>query len=142
MRVEEYVAAPDDEREAHLASLDAPGLLRFGVDLYHAGEYWHAHEAWEAAWLAAPTGLHGFYQGLIQLTAAFVHLRRGQYPGAVRLLAAAIEKLAAYPADCMGLDVASLLAAARRALARLQELGEKRVREFDWAMAPRIALLA
>jgi len=138
MRVEEYVAASDSEREAHLASLSPDELLNWGIELYNAGEYWHAHEAWEAAWLDAPNELRPFYQGLIQVAAAFVHVTRGEYPGSVRLLQAGIEKLETYPEDYLGVDIASLLDGARRARARLVELGERRLGEFDRGLIPRI----
>ena len=138
MRAEEYVAASDGEREAYLASLSADELLQLGIELYNAGEYWHAHEAWEAVWLDAPTGLRGFYQGLIQVTAAFVHVTRGEYPGSVRLLRAGIEKLEAYAPAYKGIDLAGLIEGARRARARLVSLGEKRIGEFDRGLIPRI----
>src|SRR3990172_4554127 len=96
MRLDEYLATGDEQRTAYLASLSPAGLLALGIELYNAGHFWHAHEAWEAAWLDAPNELRAFYQGLIQVTAAFVHVTRNEYPGSVRLLAAGIEKLEGY----------------------------------------------
>jgi hypothetical protein len=138
MHVNEYPTRRDEERAAYLASLTPEELLRFGIELYNAGHFWHAHEAWEEVWLEAEQEMRHFYQGLIQVAACFVHVTRGEYPGSVKLLAAGIEKLETYPADCLGVDVASLLAGARRAQASLAALGEKRVGEFDRELIPRI----
>lgn len=138
MLVDEYPKTSDAEREAYLASLSPEELLQLGIELYNAGHFWHAHEAWEEVWLEAPQEIRHFYQGLIQVAAAFVHVLRDEYAGSVKLLGAGIEKLERYPADCLGVDVAALLDGARRADARLVELGEKRVREFDRGLIPRI----
>jgi predicted metal-dependent hydrolase len=115
-------------------------LLRFGVDLYNARHFWHAHEAWEQVWLDAEDELRPFYQGLIQVTAAFVHVVRDEYPGSVRLLEAGIEKLAAYPASFMAIELGALVEGARQAHARLVELGERRIGQFERELIPRIAL--
>ena len=71
-------------------------LLRAGIELYNGGSYFEAHEAWEEVWLEAENSEREFYQGLIQVTAAFVHVTRNEYPGSVRLLDAGISKLARY----------------------------------------------
>jgi hypothetical protein len=60
-----------------------------GVDLFNAGYYWEAHEAWEPLWHAhnrrGPTA--AVLQGLIKLAAAGVKVRQGQ-PHGVRAHAA------------------------------------------------------
>jgi len=56
-----------------------------GVELFNAGYYWEAHEAWEGLWLAhgrrGPTA--AALQGLIKLAAAALKVREGR-PGGVR----------------------------------------------------------
>ncbi|HLF76892.1 MAG TPA: DUF309 domain-containing protein [Dehalococcoidia bacterium] len=138
MLAEGYWAVEGDEREAYLESLSADELLELGIELYGAGHYWNAHEAWEQVWLDAPRELRAFYQGLIQVTAAFVHVTRGEYPGSVRLLEAGIDKLEAYESPTLGVDVGHVVQGSRQALARLRELGERRVGEFEMWLAPRI----
>ncbi|MEN0111307.1 MAG: DUF309 domain-containing protein [Planctomycetota bacterium] len=58
----------------------------YGVDLFNAGFYWEAHEAWERVWIAC--GRRGevadFLKGLIKLAAAAVKRRAGSPEGAVR----------------------------------------------------------
>jgi predicted metal-dependent hydrolase len=141
MQVDEYMTQlTHEERQEHIASLTPGELLQLGIDLYNAAHYWHAHEAWEAAWLEAPDELRLFYQGLIQVTAAFVHVKRNEYPGSVSLLAAGIAKLDRYPTPMLGIDLEQLLEGARAARARLIALGERRLPDFDQALIPPITL--
>lgn len=95
----------------------------FGIDLYHAGYLWEAHEQWEGIWKASPDPLQReFLQGLIQLAAS--QLKGGR--GGRKLEARARERLgtvAGAHARYMGLDVRALLAA-------------------DWQPAPRLVLAA
>jgi hypothetical protein len=55
-----------------------------GVDLFNAGFYWEAHEAWESLWHAhgrrGPTAT--LLKGLIKLAAAGVKIREGRASGA------------------------------------------------------------
>jgi predicted metal-dependent hydrolase len=139
MTVDAYFAAErGDQRDAYLESLSPEALLQLGIDLYNAGHYWNAHEAWEQVWMDCDTGLRAFYQGLIQITAAFVHVTRNECPGAIRLLDAGIEKLEKYPAMYLGVRLGPLLDGARACRSRLQHLGEKRIADFDRALIPKI----
>lgn len=84
-----------------------------GVRLFNDREFWHAHEAWEALWLEADDdGLVQFYQGLIQLAAAYHHMQRGTFPGAVRLFEAALRRLEPFPAGYHDLDRSAAVSAA------------------------------
>ncbi len=136
MRVEEYTALDLEARERHLEGLSAEDLLQLGVDLYNAAEYWHAHEAWEAVWLDAERELRYFYQGLIQVAAAFVHLTKGEYPGTVSLLDGGREKLELYPASFQGVALGRLLTGVKAVQVEVQALGAKRLAEFDRALIP------
>ncbi len=138
MQVEEYTALEAEAREQHLEALSAQELLQLGVELYNAAAYWHAHEAWEAVWLEAERELRYFYQGLIQVAAAFVHLTRGEYPGTISLLDAGSEKLELYPESFQGVALGRLLSGVKAARAEVSTLGAKRLAEFDRALIPRI----
>jgi predicted metal-dependent hydrolase len=138
MTVDRYFAVDGDEREDYLGSLFPDELLHLGIDLYNAGHYWNAHEAWEEVWLESERGLRGFYQGLIQVSAAFVHVTRNRYPGGVKLLTEGISKLERYPPHYMGLDLAAFAEGARAARERLLALGEARIAEFQRELIPRI----
>jgi uncharacterized protein len=138
MTIEGYFGVHGDERDAYLEAQTPDALLQLGIDLYNAGHYWNAHEAWEQVWLDSERDMRGFYQGLIQVTAAFVHVTRNEFPGAIRLLDAGIEKLEKYPATFHGVQLNDLLRGARQARSRLWALGEKRITEFDRALIPGI----
>ena len=98
-----------------------------GVDLFNRKEFWHAHESWEELWLEAGTDLHQYLQGLIQLAAAYHHVKRGTTRGAVRLFDAALKRLEAFPPVHCGIDRGAAVAAAlrdRERLARGQAAGD------------------
>jgi predicted metal-dependent hydrolase len=96
------------------------GPLAEGLRLYNTGEYFTAHEAWEEIWLAAPEPERTFLQALIQVTAAFEHLKRNDNQlGASRLLGYALRRLEPYAADFGRIDVERLRADIRERLVSL-----------------------
>jgi len=102
--------APDPERWQ-----DSHDYLR-GIDLFNAGYYWEAHEAWEGLWNACGrTGATAsFLQALIALAAAGVKLGEGKSRGVAAHAARAASLLGGLePARFMGLDIASLVATVR-----------------------------
>jgi predicted metal-dependent hydrolase len=99
------------------------GNLAEGLRLYHAGEFFTAHEAWEIVWLTSPEPEKTFLQGLIQVTAAFHHLRRDNPLGTLLLLQAALRRLDRYPAFFGGIAVGALCDDIREKL-QILETGE------------------
>ena len=117
-------------------------ILVKGVEQYNAGYYFEAHETLEELWLPSPWPVRPFLQGIIQLAAGFVHLMRHEYPGTIRLLGRAIEKLEAAPDGYMGIDSKQLVAEARRAHEQLETLGPDHFQEWDLRGIPKIAFVA
>ncbi len=99
------------------------GALAEGLRLYHAGEFFAAHEAWESVWLSSAEPEKTFLQGLIQVTAAFHHLQGNNPLGAMLLLQGALRRLERYPPDFGGISVAALCHDIRECLKTL-EAGE------------------
>ena len=97
-----------------LSKPDFVAHFRAGLDHFNACEFWDAHESWETIWLEAESEVHLFLQGLIQLAAAYHHVRRGTYPGGLRLFDAAFEKLDRFPKRWCGIDRTSVEEDARR----------------------------
>lgn len=85
-----------------------------GVAFFNKQEFWLAHEAWEEIWLHATGDERIFLQGLIQLAAAYHHVKRGTLRGAPRLFDAALQKLGRVPNGYRDLDRRAAIDAAPR----------------------------
>jgi hypothetical protein len=82
-----------------------------GIDLFNAEQFWHAHEEWETAWLAAADPqVRLFYKGIIQTAAALVHWQRGNPKGLHLNWQKARTKLTQLPPHLLGLDLLALIA--------------------------------
>jgi len=95
-----------------------------GVHHFNAREFWEAHESWETIWLVAESEVEQFLQGLIQIAAAYHHVMRGTYRGAIRLFEAGLRRLEPFPAHYCDVDRSGVESAAQRdreSLARAQE---------------------
>jgi len=115
----ESSAATDDlprGRTPPLAPSEADDLFRRGVALFNGVRYWHAHEAWETLWRAAPDDERDFYQGLIQLAAGLLHLQRRNRRGARNKLGEGVAKLKPFQPAHHGIFVNELIGRAERIL--------------------------
>ena len=91
-----------------------------GLRLYNARYYWHTHEELEALWKPLRGGPRDFYQGLILAAAGFWHLdHSGRWWASRRLFSRAIDRLAPYPSEQMGLDLRPIRNALGRAVESL-----------------------
>jgi uncharacterized protein len=101
-----------------------------GVAHFNAREFWDAHEAWEEIWLAAESDVEQFLQGLIQVAAAYHHLKRGTFSGGVRLFDAGLRRLQAFPPGFCDLDRAAAESRAREhRVWAAERLGEEKRHE-------------
>jgi len=91
-------------------------LFRRAVALFNGVRYWHAHEAWETLWRAAPDDDRDFYQGLIQVAAGLLHLQRRNMRGARNKLREGLAKLRPYQPAYHGIFVNELIGEATRLL--------------------------
>ena len=115
------------------------GEFYAALDQFNRRWYFESHETLEDLWMVTPMPERQFFQGIIQLAAAFVHFSRGEYPGIFKLLDAADEKIAGFTPERFGVDTAGLLNNLRRARAEIAALGEDRFREWDERTAPVIS---
>ncbi len=106
-------------------------ILLAGIGQFNDGYFFQAHETLEDLWLVSPLPTRTFLQGIIQTAAAFVHMRRREYTGTVRLLGHALAKLETFPGEYMGIDVARLVTEVRAARDELLALGPERFEEWD-----------
>jgi uncharacterized protein len=95
--------------------------VKKGVELFNAGSYWAAHEAWEEEWLPDRKGPEGgFYKGLIQVAAGCLHYTRRNRRGALNKWRSGADYLRPYLPQHRGLALAPLVAAVDELLARLE----------------------
>jgi uncharacterized protein len=82
-----------------------------GLELSQQGEFFAAHEAFEAAWRAAEPSERDFFQGLVHVVVSAYQRGRGRALGAGRQREKARRRLGPYAPAHRGLDVAAVLAA-------------------------------
>ncbi len=128
---------------AEHASAYPPEYLA-GIDLYNAGEFHAAHDAWEERWRddCGPREKL-FLQALIQSAVVFHHIEIGRRGAARRMYRTALEKFERLgAARFMSLDVSGYLAQLARSLSWLEGAEDPReaLRPADFA-PPRISLL-
>jgi uncharacterized protein len=84
------------------------GSLAEGLQCYHAQQFFEAHEHWEAVWLTLAEPEKSFLQSLVQISAAFHHLRRGNLTGAISLLTRSLRRLDRCSSSFCNVNVAKL----------------------------------
>lgn len=127
--------------EAHVAAYPVEYIA--GIDLYNAGEFHAAHDAWEERWLdrAGPREKL-FLQAMIQSAVIFHHLEIGRPGAARRMFELASEKFDRLGARrFMSLDVDDYRRHLRAALAWLIEAEDPRAAVRPEFEPPAIRLL-
>jgi hypothetical protein len=96
------------------------GSLAEGLHCYSNEQFFEAHEHWEAVWLTLREPEKSFLQALIQVSAAFHHLGRGNRQGAFSLLTRSFRRLDRCPSPYCCLDLALLREQVREWLSALE----------------------
>ena len=97
------------------------GPLAEGLRCYRAQQFFEAHEHWESVWLTLREPEKSFLQSLVQISAAFHHLRRGNRVGAISLLTRSLGRLDRCPSPYCSIDTQRLREQARQWLKALEE---------------------
>ncbi len=100
------------------------GALAEGLQCYRNGEFFLAHEHWEKVWLKCQEPEKTFLQALIQIAAAFHHLRKSNPAGTRSLLRVALRRLENYPVEFGEVAVEALRDSIRAWLEALDEGNE------------------
>ncbi|MEP6740850.1 MAG: DUF309 domain-containing protein [bacterium] len=127
--------------DAHIAAYPVEYIA--GIDLYNAGEFHAAHDAWEERWMGEVGAQEKlFLQAMIQSAVAFHHLEIGR-PGAARqMYTRAKEKFALLGSNVfMSLDLIDYQAQLDQALSWLLTVPDPRELAPPEIHPPRIALL-
>jgi hypothetical protein len=110
------VTDADGRRKAYrpLDATTRAAALAAGIAAYDRGDFFEAHELLEPAWMGTDDRAErSFVQGLIKLSAAYVHGVRGNPAGIAKNLDGArarLEDALAAGSDGAGLDLATLVA--------------------------------
>ena len=118
-----------------------PSLLLKGIEQFNRGEFFAQHETLEELWRAETRDVRYLYQGILQIGVGLHHIKRLNPHGAVYMLSRGITYLRQFAPHCQGVDVVELLEQADRALTKVVELGPERLQQFDWSLAPKVALI-
>lgn len=118
-------------------TITVPANLQRACEEFNSGKFYECHESIEEIWQLETGPVRNAYKGLIQIAAAFVHLSRGKYVGAERLLRTGTAYLAPYrPGGAMGFDIEAVCAAAEECYERLVAAGPAAAPAFDLARRP------
>ncbi len=99
----------DPLREIPMSEEDWDEFHR-GVTFFNSGKFWNAHEAWEQVWLRHAEDERLFFQGLIQLAAAYHQLLlKKSVSGMVNNFDKAAAKLEVFQPEYLGVHVKPLL---------------------------------
>lgn len=117
--------------------ITVPGNFAVGCGEFNSGLFYECHERFEEVWQLETGPVRDLYKGLIQVAAAFVHLQRGKFIGAERLLRTGAGYLAPYRAEgAMGFDVERICLAVEDVYGRLMAAGPDGVPSLDLARRP------
>jgi hypothetical protein len=108
-------------RTAALPPDEVDELFHRGVALFNGVRYWHAHEAWETLWRAAPDAGRDFYQGLIMVAAGLLHVQRRNVRGARNKLSEGVVRLRPYAPTHHGIFVDEVVVRAQRIVEQLDQ---------------------
>jgi hypothetical protein len=75
-----------------------------GIVLFNRGDFFEAHEVWEALWMETAGEDKRFYQALIQAAVGLCHFCNGNQRGAVKLYRSSRDYMERYGSPHLGLD--------------------------------------
>jgi len=107
---------------------------RAGILLFNAGRYFDAHEELEAAWKDERGKVRELYQGILEAAVTYLHITRGNYPGAMKVFGRSVRWLKDWPEICRGVDVGQLRRDLSVAISEVRRLGPGRLAEFNGSL--------
>ncbi len=126
--------------DAHIAAYPVEYIA--GIDLYNAGEFHAAHDAWEERWMGEVGSQEKlFLQAMIQSAVAFHHLDIGRPGAARRMYQMAKEKFARLGRNVfMSLDLEDYQAQLDSSLSWLLTVADPRELPIPQITLPKIRL--
>jgi hypothetical protein len=87
-----------------IQSQKLPNSVLQGLQRFNQGEFYEAHEDFEAAWRQTPGEEREYYRALLQISGGFFRLSQGNPKGAQKFFQLAAGWLARFPNVFMGMD--------------------------------------
>ena len=113
--------------------------LQRGVEAFNAGEFFLAHEIWEALWLETIGPEKVLLQGLVQIAAGYAKVESGVRGGALKLLARGLERVRQYSPTALSLRLGPFVDGVEADLQSLRATAEEDVSR-DVVHVPHLAL--
>jgi uncharacterized protein len=102
-----------------------------GLKLFNAKKYFEAHEELEVAWREEKGEVRNLYRAILQAAVVYLHITRGNYPGAIKVYERCEKWLNNWPDVCRGIQVGKLRKDLADVINKVKMLGEKKINEFD-----------
>ncbi|HMP02188.1 MAG TPA: DUF309 domain-containing protein [Gemmatales bacterium] len=115
-------------------------LYLAGIQFFNAGDYFEAHEVWEALWHETAGPERRFYQGLIQTAVGLLHFCNGNLRGALSLYRSSQDYLKPYHPSYLGLNVTGFSEQVTACCADLLHLPAPSTLDFPVDLAPEMEL--
>lgn len=132
--------SPHPKRRLVVKTITVPGNLEQACREFNTERFFECHETLEEIWQQEHGPVRDLYKGLIQVAAAFVHIRRPNHFGADRLTRTALGYLAPYRLEgALGFDVDTISRDVEAVNRRVHELGTGRIGEYDISLRPHYA---
>ena len=114
--------------------------LSIGVAQFNGGQFFVAHEIWEALWDETVGSEKTLLRGLVQIAAGYAKVESGIASGALKLLSRGTEQVRPFLPASLGLDLAGLVEGVTADIVRLRAAPAAEI-SLDTVRPPRIDFL-
>ena len=111
-------------------------LFLKGLEAYHEGNYFDAHEFWEDLWTEYRLDDDKLVQGFIQLSVGCFHITNSNKRGAINLLNKSLNKFKLFKGVQRRIDVLSIIVNINDILSHLNYIDK--VEDFNWKIVKEI----
>ena len=101
--------------------------------LFNQGLYFEAHEELEIAWREESGSIRGLYQGILEAGVTYLHIRRQNLAGALKVYGRSMRWLRQWPEVCRGAQIGQLRRDLDSIIVEARRLGPDRLSEMDAA---------
>ncbi len=105
-----------------------------GFKHFNAGEYFEAHEELETAWKDEIGEIRDLYKGILLAGVTYLHIKRTNYDGAVKVYGRSQKWITKWPDVCCGVEVERLRKDLNAVIAEVRRLGPEHLAEFDLSL--------